>query len=88
MLKCTSSIKEKVISETQEKVDKVTKQFSRGLITEEERHNTVVDLWNKAVDTVSDDASEILEEQLMGDNTTDEVEAVDVETEEVAEEEE
>ena len=55
----TSSIKEKVISETQEKVDKVTKQFSRGLITEEERHNTVVELWNKAVDTVSDDLKDV-----------------------------
>ncbi len=55
----TSSIKEDVINDTQEKVDKVQKQFARGLITEEERHNTVVDLWNKAVDTVSKDLEDV-----------------------------
>ena len=55
----TSDIKEQVISDTQDKVDKVTKQFARGLITEEERHKTVVELWNKATDTVSANLKEL-----------------------------
>ena len=51
----TSENKEKIIEETQAKVDKVNKQFTRGLITEAERHGTVCDLWSKATDAVSDE---------------------------------
>ncbi len=55
----TSDIKEDVINETQEKVDKVTKQYARGLITDEERHNTVIGLWNKATDTISANLNDV-----------------------------
>ena len=37
--------KEGLITEGQEKVDKINKQFKRGLITEEERYNSVCDVW-------------------------------------------
>src|SRR5574344_2191064 len=49
----TSKIKEQVIKDTQVNVDKVNKQFARGLITEEERYNSVCKLWNEATDTIS-----------------------------------
>ena len=46
--------KQVIIDETEEKVEKVQKQFSRGLITEEERYNAVIDLWTKAKDIIQD----------------------------------
>ena len=49
----TSKSKDQVIKDTQTSVDKVNKQFARGLITEDERHTSVCDLWLKATDTIS-----------------------------------
>ncbi|CEA02817.1 DNA-directed RNA polymerase subunit beta' [Jeotgalicoccus saudimassiliensis] len=46
--------KQVIIDETEEKVEKVQKQFSRGLITEEERYNAVIELWTKAKDIIQD----------------------------------
>src|SRR5699024_3169340 len=37
--------KEKILDEAQEKVDKVLKQFRRGLVTEEERYDRVIAIW-------------------------------------------
>ena len=47
-----SDFKEKIINETQDTVNKVNKQFNRGLITDEERHRKVVDLWLAATKDV------------------------------------
>ncbi|TDM13518.1 DNA-directed RNA polymerase subunit beta' [Macrococcus bovicus] len=44
--------KQQIISEAEEKVDKVTKQFTRGLITESERYAAVIDIWTKAKDEI------------------------------------
>ena len=49
----TSATKDQVIKDTQASVDKVNKQFARGLITEEERHTSVCDLWLKATDSIA-----------------------------------
>ena len=46
--------KKDIIAETKTKVAKVERQFSRGLITEDERYKKVVDLWNKATEDVAD----------------------------------
>ncbi|MBB6423871.1 DNA-directed RNA polymerase subunit beta' [Jeotgalicoccus coquinae] len=46
--------KQVIIDETEEKVERVQKQFSRGLITEEERYNAVIELWTKAKDIIQD----------------------------------
>ncbi|CAM4226950.1 DNA-directed RNA polymerase subunit beta' [Jeotgalicoccus halotolerans] len=46
--------KQVIIDDTEEKVEKVQKQFSRGLITEEERYNAVIELWTKAKDVIQD----------------------------------
>lgn len=44
--------KQQIINEAQEKVDKVTKQFRRGLITEEERYDRVIAIWSDAKDVI------------------------------------
>jgi len=43
-----------MLDEAQIKVDKVTKQYKRGLITEEERYTNVIKVWNETVDDISD----------------------------------
>ncbi len=46
--------KKTIIADTQKIVNKVERQFDRGLITEEERYNKVIKLWSKATDDVAD----------------------------------
>ncbi len=46
--------KQQIIDETEDKVEKVQKQFSRGLITENERYGTVIELWTKAKDVIQE----------------------------------
>ncbi|MGD7046404.1 DNA-directed RNA polymerase subunit beta' [Jeotgalibacillus proteolyticus] len=46
--------KQVILKEAQERVDKVTKQFRRGLITEEERYDRVISIWSAAKDVIQD----------------------------------
>ncbi|WP_088006745.1 DNA-directed RNA polymerase subunit beta' [Indiicoccus explosivorum] len=46
--------KGEILEEAQDKVDKVTKQFRRGLITEEERYERVISYWSQAKDVIQD----------------------------------
>ncbi len=46
--------KDDILSEAQEKVDKVLQQFRRGLITEEERYDRVISYWSHAKDVIQD----------------------------------
>ena len=46
--------KKVIIGDTQKVVNKVERQFDRGLITEEERYHKVIDLWSVATDDVAD----------------------------------
>lgn len=46
--------KKTIIAETKTKVNKVERQFNRGLITEDERYKKVVDLWTDATNDVAD----------------------------------
>lgn len=52
--------KEKILDEAQERVDKVLKQFRRGLVTEEERYDRVISIWTQAKDTIQDKLMESL----------------------------
>jgi len=45
--------KEKIILEIEKEVDKVQKQYQRGIITEGERYNKVIDLWTHARDEIT-----------------------------------
>lgn len=44
--------KGEILQDAQAKVDKVTKQFKRGLITEEERYDRVISSWSAAKDEI------------------------------------
>ncbi len=44
--------KQVIIGATEEKVEKVQKQYERGLITEDERYKNVIDLWTTAKDEI------------------------------------
>ena len=46
--------KAEFIAATEKQVNTVTKQYRRGLITDEERYNSVVKLWTEAGDKVTD----------------------------------
>src|SRR4051812_48532217 len=46
--------KEKILAEYEERVEKVDAQYARGLITDEERHESIVNIWTEATDTVAD----------------------------------
>ena len=50
-----SKTKESVVEDAQKLVDKINKQYKRGLITEEERFNKVIETWNNATDQVKDE---------------------------------
>lgn len=45
--------KQEILDATKKQVNGIERQFSRGLITDEERYNKVIDLWTKATDNVT-----------------------------------
>jgi len=45
--------KEEILADYEERVRRVEGQYERGLITEEERHETIVNIWTEATDTVA-----------------------------------
>ncbi len=47
--------KQKLLDNAQETVDKITRNYKRGLITNEERYNEVVETWKKCDDTITKD---------------------------------
>ena len=44
--------KKTIIAEAYNQVDNITKQYKRGLITNDERYNAVIKIWSKATDDV------------------------------------
>ena len=46
-------IKAKMLLESDEKIDKIMKQFKRGLISDEERYNSVINTWTETVENVT-----------------------------------
>ena len=60
----TSTHKAEFVAEGQEKVNKINKQFQRGLITDEERHNSVCDAWNAGNGKVQQELKKIAEEDV------------------------
>ena len=54
--------KGEIIAEAKKMVDKINKQYARGLITDEERFESVVKVWEKAKDEVQTDLKKIADE--------------------------
>ncbi|MGI6433833.1 MAG: DNA-directed RNA polymerase subunit beta' [Syntrophomonadaceae bacterium] len=50
----TPEAKEHILAEAQQVVDSIEDDFLIGLITEDERHSQVVEIWNQATDDVTD----------------------------------
>ncbi len=48
------SQKQECLEEALREVSKVENQYNRGIITERERHNKIVDIWTRTTDKVSD----------------------------------
>lgn len=46
-------VKEKYLKETEERVENIMKQYKRGLISEEERYNSVITAWTETVDNIA-----------------------------------
>src|SRR6476620_6526413 len=46
--------KETILAEYEERVDKVEQAYEHGLITESERHESIVNIWTEATETVAD----------------------------------
>ncbi len=55
----TSKKKPEIVAEAQKTVDKINKQYKRGLITDEERYNNVISTWNNATDQVKAELEEL-----------------------------
>ena len=45
--------KKQILSESDAKVESIEQKFRRGLITEEERYQLIIEVWNKATDAVT-----------------------------------
>ncbi len=56
-----SKNKPQIIKEAQEQVDKVNKQYKRGLITDRERYEKVVAVWKETTDRLGNEMKEIIE---------------------------
>ena len=60
----TSSSKPEIIANGKKLVDKINKQYARGLITEEERYESVINVWYKAKDQVQAELQEIADKSI------------------------
>ena len=54
----TSKNKAKIVEESNKEVKKINKQFQRGLITDKERLDLVIEVWNKAKKDIETELSE------------------------------
>ncbi len=52
------------LQEGHDKVEKINKQYKRGLITEEERHNSVCQVWNDVTDLVHGELAGVSKKQI------------------------
>ncbi|MGI5912492.1 MAG: DNA-directed RNA polymerase subunit beta' [Syntrophomonadaceae bacterium] len=58
----TPKAKAQILAEADEAVDGIEQDFQVGLITDNERHNQVVEIWNQATDDVTDALKKSLSE--------------------------
>ncbi len=55
-------VKKEILADADAQVDKVTKNYQRGLINEDERYRHVIEIWNKATDKVAAELKDNLDE--------------------------
>ena len=54
-----SDKKQEIIAAAKQKVEKINKQYQKGIITEQERYESVITIWENATDEVKDELSVI-----------------------------
>ncbi len=54
--------KQAILDAADQKVDEIMKQYRRGLITEDERYNSIIKVWEKVTDDVTDAMKDNFEE--------------------------
>jgi DNA-directed RNA polymerase subunit beta' len=59
-----SQKKPEIIEESNKMVETINKQFQRGLITEQERHDKVISVWNDAKKKIQDELSALSKEEI------------------------
>ena len=64
----TSKNKAKIVEESNKEVKKINKQFQRGLITDKERLDLVIEVWNKAKKDIETELSEYANAKEYEDN--------------------
>jgi DNA-directed RNA polymerase subunit beta' len=52
--------KEDILEGYEERVSRIERDYQRGLITEDERHESIVNVWTEATDTVADSMEETM----------------------------
>ena len=55
--------KQQLIADAEAKIDKITKQYRRGLITNDERYHLVIDIWDKTTFAVADALKDNLDDK-------------------------
>ncbi len=55
-------VKKDILANAETEIDKVTKMYKRGLITDDERSRHVIEVWNKATEDVADALKDNLDE--------------------------
>ena len=63
-----SKKKEEIVERSNKEVKKINKQFQRGLITDKERFDLVIDVWNRAKEEIQDELSEYATSKEYEDN--------------------
>ena len=61
--------KERIVNESKEKVFEVQKQFSAGLLTEQERYNKIIDIWTDANNKIAEALMELIKKDKGGFNS-------------------
>ena len=65
----TSKNKDQIIEDSQKEINKITKQFQRGLITDQERLSLVIEVWTKAKEEIQKELETYAKSEEMEDNS-------------------
>jgi len=61
--------KEKIIQDAIEKVREVQEQYRKGLLTEQERYNKIIDIWTKVTEKIAKELMELMKKDKGGFNS-------------------
>ncbi len=65
----TPETKGKIVAETKKQVVEIQKQYSAGLLTEQERYNKIIDVWTDANNKIAEELMKLIKEDKGGFNS-------------------